>query len=139
MEEVQGPFPEEIEVFFVVFHTRVRTWWVRAIPGRFKHVSVFAYAPNCSIWLFYEVSINGTRLILLPNGQHEETLSAITAESSVLKFKRLPTPNPVIRPGFWCVTAISHLLGLPSGALRPDALWRQLLREGAEIVIDQFV
>jgi hypothetical protein len=38
----------------------------------------------------------------------------------------------VFRPALNCVTTVAHLVGSRSGALLPDTLWRDLLREGAQ-------
>jgi len=39
-----------------------------------------------------------------------------------------------LRLGFWCVPAMAHLVGCRTQALRPDGLYRAMLRQGGAVV-----
>ncbi|WP_165923541.1 hypothetical protein [Bosea sp. BK604] len=41
--------------------------------------------------------------------------------------------SPWFRLGFWCVPAMSHLVGLTSTVLRPDALYAACMKAGGSI------
>ena len=58
------------------------------------------------------------------------------AAAAVLKIKAFPRVKFKPRLIFSCVSVIRHMLGLPGsfGALSVDALWRDCLANGAEIV-----
>lgn len=132
--------PEEIETWFVTFHRDcISPFWNRWTPGRFKHVRAFAYSADALCWVFYDVAMSGTRVILAPAGAEADRLiGEYIAGGSVLKMRRLPPRKPRWRDrvGFWCVPAMRHLLNLPGGALLPEGLWRDCIHSGAEVVIN---
>jgi hypothetical protein len=46
---------------------------------------------------------------------------------------RLPIPKRVApHAGFWCTLAMKHLVGIRTGALRPDRLWRDSVAAGGK-------
>jgi hypothetical protein len=46
---------------------------------------------------------------------------------------RLPVPKRSgPQPGFWCTLAMKHLVGISTGALRPDRLWRDCIAAGGK-------
>jgi hypothetical protein len=128
---------QEVATWFVVFHPDCVAWWARLIPGRFKHVSAFAWVEGCRVWVFYDVSLAQTKVMVLPEGQAAiDRLALWTAHCSILKVRARARARERIRLVFSCVSAIRHLVGVTGGALRPDALMRDLLRSGAEMVFD---
>lgn len=112
-----------------------RHWLGRLVPGRFKHVRAFGFVPVQDIWIFYDVTLKGT--VLRAARDHSATadrlLSAWAANSAMVSIKPL-AQRERFPGGFWCVTAIKHLIGLRSGALRPDVLFRDCQAHGAEIL-----
>lgn len=110
------------------------------VPGRFKHVAAFGYSHACRTWVLYDVTLAGTEVYVLPDGQASlATIADWTAGCSILNFAN-PATN-IRKPfggrlGFWCVPAMKHLLGIRSGAVLPSQLWRSCLQHGAKIVID---
>jgi hypothetical protein len=132
---------EEITEWFISFHASCRSrFWARATPGKFKHVRAFAWSSGVRAWVFYDVWLfGGTRITLAPGGPiGDKAVGEFVSGASVLKLSRLPDRKPSLRMrvGFWCVTAVRHLVNLPGGALLPDALWRDCLRNGAQVIID---
>lgn len=114
------------------FDTTATHWLARAIPGRFKHVRAFGFVPVQDLWIFYDTTLAGTtlRAARANSAAADRLLSAWTANSDLLSIKPLG-PRRRFPPGFWCVTAVKHLIGLNTSALRPDALWRDCIRHGA--------
>lgn len=125
--------------WFVVFHRESVRPWVRYLAfGRYKHVSVFGRVPWSGDWLFFDFMTSRSRILTVP----DEKSDAFLAHYSKLgKVVRMPSPDPddhrvKLKPGMWCVTSVSHLLGLRTCALRPDALLRHCLANGGSIVVD---
>lgn len=129
--------PQEVTTWFLVFHPDSLLWWMRFVPGRWKHVSAFAFADRAKVWVFYDVSLAGTKVMVLPEGKAAlERLAEWTAHCHILKFTCRETSRARPHIVFSCAGAMKHLLGLSGGAVRADTLWRDLLRQGAEIVHD---
>lgn len=135
---VRQPTAIEPDVWFVVFHTHAATPWLDRLPiGRFKHVSAFAYVHGGKGWLICDVQLEAFRQIFLPDSPAAlDYLATMTEGCAVLHMRRQGASKVWFRFGFWCVPAIKHLLGLRSGALLPDALFRSCLRAGAKIIHD---
>lgn len=132
--------PGEVNYWLIAFYQETtRGWMQRFIPGRFKHVSAFGYQPMARTWLFVDSTLDRARMCLLPDGEEaQKALAEWTIGATVLKVAGRPFP-PAAQLAFmpFCCTAmVRALVGLKGGALRPDRLYRQLLRENAEIVHD---
>ena len=126
---------EEVRDWFVAFHSWTPTWWVRLIPGRFKHVCVFGYSVQARTWIFLDTSIAAMRVVLLPDGAAaQDMLAHWSANACVLKMRSRDGLKARLRFGLWCVPAVKLLLGLRGGALLPDGLWRDCLKAGATVV-----
>jgi hypothetical protein len=120
-------------VWVLVFRRTSELWWARYI-GRYKHVAAYAYVPGLKLWLFYEVSTQPTSIVVLPDGQHVERMARFIADADLVAMRRNPaTPMRFRRRlAFHCVTAIRDLIGLDSGALLVDRLYRDCLAAGGE-------
>ena len=130
--------PDEITTWFLAFYGRSSVAWLdRLVPGRFKHVSAFGYSHGARVWVFYDFGFTRARVFVLPAGERANAmLGEWTAEASVLKINSGQGRAPWLRLGFWCVPAMRHLVGVRSGALLPDGLWRDCLQQGAGTVFD---
>lgn len=95
---------------------------------------VVAYGWSNDRWIVYDVGDVRSQILVLNDYQfdswHETIDHRVTA---AVKFETTDRTVPATRVGLWCVTAVKHLTGLRSGALRPKALFRHLLRNGGEV------
>lgn len=125
--------------WLVVFYPRsVYTWVNRLVPGRFKHVSLISFIQPADAWLYYSVEPTGCPIELWPgNEAGSRRFAEITASASIIRFPAVMERNSWLRAGWWCVPAVKHALGIRSGALLPDQLWRYLVANGGEIVKDE--
>lgn len=132
IEAIAGPLAYQPEYWTLVFARRSATRWGSLLAcGRYKHVRAYAYVPFLHVWVFYDVAISGTSIVIAADG--DAALGMILAwseDADRIKIRRGPEPmrNP---PVFgYCVPSMKRLIGLRSGALRPDALWRDCLKAG---------
>lgn len=120
----------------LVFCKNRGPWWVRLLAcGRYHHVKAIAYLPTMRAWLFYDVKFNLTRLMLAreDDPEVEAFLLDYLHNSDTIAMPRLPTPKRAApQVGFWCTLAMKHLVGIHSGALRPDRLWRDCIAAGGK-------
>lgn len=135
-EPFRFPAIVEPDTWNVCFHrTAASRLWGWLACGKYKHVSAFAFIPGSRHWLLYDVHFEGTRLAILPDTPAAfQVIEAIISDCDVIRITRQTGRAHFVRLGFWCVPAVKHLLGLRSSALRPDALFRHLLRDGGEII-----
>lgn len=120
--------------WLVCFHRGARTGWVRWIPGRFKHVSVIGYCSASRTWVGIDPAIDRMRIwVWRDKAKMDREMGEWMADARVVL---MPAAGGDVsfRPGMWCVPVVAHLLGIRSGALRPDGLLRDCLRHGGRIV-----
>lgn len=124
----------EPERWIVAFHKTSKFWWVRWLAaGAYKHVSAFAFLPLVKLWVYYDVTLAGTKVLVLPDSKSaEDWIAARTADADLVSIKRQDR-RPSLAP-FYCVSAIKSLIGLRSSALRPEGLFRDCLAAGAELI-----
>lgn len=124
----------EPSMWFLIFTERADRRWVRWLAaGRFAHVLAFGWVPDQRAWLVYEVTMNRTRVAVMPDCPgSDERIAELRAGNVTLAMKPAEGRAPWMRLGFWCVPAMAHLLGLKRRPLRPDALFRACIAEGAE-------
>lgn len=123
--------------WFVVFYDRSEARFVNWLAmGRFKHVAVFGKVERSGAWVFYDFWLNRARIFVVGDWEADEAIANFIAGATVVRFPRLlaDVTDVNLRPGLWCVPAVAHILGIHSSALRPDALFRQCLAKGGEIV-----
>lgn len=118
--------------WLVVFTTKSDRWWIRWIPGRFKHVRAFGYCHETDCYVFFDPALRTCIFTARGAGAHLLMMEWVE-NASVLIMP--PGVHESIRwMPFFCTSAIASLLGLPARALRPDALYRQCLANGAKIL-----
>lgn len=123
--------------WLLIFETKCDWRFARLIPGRFKHVFTVGYCADIDTWMVYSVERDGTKIgAWRPGDDFERWLSGVVPHAGVLRVEAAGTATRMPWFTFWCVPAVKHLLGLRSGALWPDQLWRYCLANGAEIVVD---
>lgn len=127
--------------WLVVFQSKSSMWWInRFVPGRFKHVVAAGWVEASKVWIFYEVYWGRTSVQAMPEAEgtaYFGRLMGADPDAAVLRVEAREARPACFRLGFWCVPAVKHLVGLRSGALRPDRLWRDCIASGAEIVHDR--
>jgi hypothetical protein len=122
----------------IVFHRKAENWFFSAIAmGRFKHVSAFAWLPDVRVWLIYDLGFRRTRVVVLPDTEASKShLRQVIAGNAIITMPVRADALPLMRLGLFCTSAVKHLIGLRSGALRPDALFASCLRHGGELSDD---
>lgn len=119
----------------VVFHRNSEHLIFRLIAlGHFKHVSALAWIPELGQWWIYDVGFRRTRLKVLEDGHAaQRIICAIIAGNATVTIDVRDDQLPWLRLGMFCTTAVAHLLGIRTSALRPDALYRHLVANGGEV------
>ena len=137
MREVPA-FGIEARRWTVVFHRKAENRVFGAIAlGHFKHVSAFAFIPELGVWIIYDVGFRRTRIELLSETDHAKTILAnIVKGNAIVTLEVSEDRLPLMRWGLFCTTAVAHLVGLRCVALRPDALYRQMVKAGGVVVDD---
>lgn len=131
--------PPGAKGWLVIFHRRSR-WWVEALcPGPWKHVSLVGFVPEAKAWIVLSWELGRMRTGILPDADFEGWIGGWAGEGAGVL--RVAGPDFDLGPwrprfGFFCTSMVCHVLGLRRGALWPDALWRILVRDGAEIASD---
>lgn len=138
MEESARLVDYEPKNWLVVFYPQSIYRWVNwLVPGRFKHVSLVTFVEPANAWLFYSIEPTRAPVELWPGSDEGSVRFAeVTASATIVKFPSVKVRNSWLRAGWWCVPAVKHALGIRSGALSPDQLFRYLLANGGEIVRD---
>lgn len=113
-----------------------RNLWDIVSPKWCRHVAAFAYVPATESWIAIEPAEDRTLAMGLPDDaldiwvddlrRRGAIILRIAAEKGRANQHRF---GPV-----WCSTMIARLIGVPGGAWRPLALYRNLRRRGAEPV-----
>jgi hypothetical protein len=120
------------ETWILVFNRECsKSWLGRLVPGRYKHVRAYTWLPWVKAWLFYDVHLTGTTVAVVPDGDGAKiALWQFTHRADLMRIKVQGRKRAPLLG--WCVPAMKHLIGLRSGALRPDALWADCLAAGGE-------
>src|SRR5581483_5368299 len=101
--------------------------------GTYKHVAAFGYVEDLDAWVFYERRLFHTD-IWVGRGAGARHMMAQYIDGADMLGMPVNPRGSLSLFGFWCVPAVKHLIGLRSGALRVDALYRDCLAAGAEII-----
>ena len=119
----------------LAFQRSTESRWVRWLAmGRHKHVSAFGYIPEVDHWVFFDWRFRHIDIIVARGDGATQLIAYYTRDADLLQMAPRKDGRPVHRFGFWCVPAIKHLVGISGGALRPSALWRDCIAQGAEIL-----
>lgn len=134
MREVP-PYGIEARRWTVVFHRKAENRFFDVIAmGHFKHVSAFAWLPEAGHWLIYDVGFRRTRLQMLADTEAAKAvLAAIVTGNATVTIDVREDELPWMRLGMFCTSAVAHLVGIRSGALRPDTLYRHLVAKGGVV------
>lgn len=128
--EPPSGFPSAWYVAF--FGSRREHWWDWLAPRGFQHVLAFAYAAHAERWVVYDVGRHRTVIRTLTTEAFTRWLAGLPRGRTIVHFEAGDAEaEPAFRAGFWCSTAVAHLVGVRTRALRPAALYRDLLAQGA--------
>lgn len=129
-----------VREWFIAFKhdTPIRLARILTAGQRFRHVACFGFIPAIGCWLFHDWCLAGTVISVVPDEDADPVIAQMQAGAVVVRFVppwwRVETR---LKAGLWCVTATSHLTGVRSSALRPDALFRDCLADGGTIVVGE--
>lgn len=125
----------EPAMWFLIFETRAPKRWLHWLAmGRFKHVSALGWLQDQRAWVHYDVCLGRTRISVMPDCLGaSDRIAALREEAVTLAMEGGREPGRWLRLGFWCVPAVAHLVGIKGTPLRPDALYRMALAQGAAV------
>jgi len=130
-EEI-GPIPS---VWYAAFYgDQDRWWWDKICSPGFRHVAAFTYYPGPDVWVIYDVTFNRTNIRVISRTEWMVWIQSLPDHRTILRAEipEDPWPRPWwLKLTFWCAPAVAHLMGIRSRALRPQALYRDLLVHGA--------
>lgn len=138
METMPAPGPREPARWTIVFHRKAANRFFSIIAfGEFKHVSAFAWIPDLRIWLTFDAGFRRTKIVALPDTDESKALiCGLIAGNAIVTMPVRDDALPLMRLGLFCTTAVKHLIGLNSSALRPDALFRHCIAQGGALSDD---
>jgi len=102
--------------------------------GRYKHVTAFGYIREVDHWVFMDWRTIALDIIVARGTDATRLINYYTRDADMLGMPARSRQIGGPQFGLWCVPAVKQLLGIRGGALRPDALWRCCIRQGAEIL-----
>lgn len=121
IEFKEYPFSKPI-IWYVCFHEG-RSLWGR----RFRHVSLAGYAEDT--WLHFDLHRTGVSVAAIYRYEEASLFREyLLANFAVVKVGFTETPGFNFARPMTCVGFVKHVIGLRSSALRPDSLFRCLLR-----------
>lgn len=128
-----------VENWLVVFHRESPVWWVRLLAaGEFRHVSAVGWSRAAGCWVVFDPRLRATMMLALPDDVARGYLDAVWLKDRCTVVSLAAGDGGRARMlGGWCVPAVAQLVGLRSGALRPDALLKDCLRHGGRVIFDE--
>lgn len=133
---IHGPLVYRPEQWVVVFEpAQPGHRWLNLVPGRYKHVRLYGYVPFLHVWLFVDPYLAGIEIHVAAHGAPADELAdAWTRGCDIVVMPRREHMNrSVAAAGFgWCVPVVKRLIGLNSGALRPDSLFADCIANGGK-------
>ncbi|MFG1284864.1 hypothetical protein [Xanthobacter autotrophicus] len=133
------PIDGLVETWFVVFHRETTAWWVRLLAsGRFRHVSAVGWSRAANCWVVVDPRLRATMVVALPDGAAAQAYFDTVWQQDRCTVVSMPggQGGRARLLGGWCVPAAAQLVGLRSGALRPDALLKDCLRHGGRVIYE---
>lgn len=133
MDHEKEPGFPAIATWNVVFMSGPRaSWWDWLTHPKYRHVCAFGYSVTTDTWVIYDVADSHSRISVVTADWFDRWfMTRRDRMTEVLRMSCQSGRDVRMRTGLWCTTAIKHLLGIDSGALRPQALYRDMVRLGA--------
>jgi hypothetical protein len=111
--------------------------WSWLLPPEWRHVLAFWFDPTIGSWVVFDPCHDRLHLDFYKPDDFARRLAAMKRYGArFLLVHRGVGRDRFMRVPLNCTTLVAHLIGTKSRALRPRALWSDLLMEGAEIVFD---
>ncbi len=116
-------------IWHVVFHPGKSLW-----SKRFRHVSLAGFSNDT--WLHLDLSRDGVAATpIYAHDEVEDYLTLLLAYYTVVRFGPVAGRSRSFFRPMTCVSFVKHTLGVRSGALRPDGLFRDLVQDyGARVL-----
>jgi hypothetical protein len=136
IQAIHGPLISQPQTWVLAFDPKADHWIARWTPGRYKHVRAYGYVPFLHVWLFVDANLKGIGIWVAAEGEAATAMAGEWARGCaiVLMPQRPPESGSVlVASSGWCVPFVKRLIGLRSGALRPDALFADCLRNGGTL------
>jgi hypothetical protein len=114
------------------FTEKTSRWWMRALPGRFKHVVAFTPLVSQGVWIVIDAGFDQTEIAVIPDGEADAMLGWL----SEMQVIRMPVRARATLPrfGYWCTALCGHLAGISPCALLPSGFYRQCLAQGGVLI-----
>ncbi len=123
---VDGPLISHPTHWVLAFSPVATNRWLGMLAwGRFKHVRAYGYVPFLHVWVFVDATVAGLEVILAAKGPAANRMIASWSEGCdlVVMPRQVHANRSLLTAASgWCVPVVKRLIGLRSGALRPDAL-----------------
>jgi hypothetical protein len=113
-----------------------RQWWKPLLKPGYRHVCAASYFADMERWLYIDPTYRGLEIEMWKPEDFGARLEQMARDSTLIL--RVPSATDRNMPplSWFCVGAVKALLGLPTVAVTPWQLSRQLLGMGAETVCD---
>lgn len=117
-------------IWHVIFHPS-KKWWAR----RFSHVSVAGWSNET--WVHLDLSSDAfVAEVLYAYDEVNDFLGKMLLNTTIVKVRGEPRKSSYMRP-MTCVNFVKHVIGLPSRALLPDALFHDLVRNHSGEIMNE--
>lgn len=126
-------------VWTVVFIPKeVEDWFDHLSPKWARHVMAFGYIVQANAWIVVDPVQKHHRIFYVPDETFMGWLEMLRLQPiRAVRIRQQAGSTYNARLGNWCTQTIARLTGVRSSALRPVALYRDLLKAGAYPVFEE--
>lgn len=115
-----------------------KAWWDWLYRGPWRHVVAFRYYPGAQLWVMIDWSREGFHFTPTSREQAANTWAHIAEQGGIVyEWDNADEPPRLFMPIWpsWCVTVISHVIGLGRRALTPRQMLSALRASGGKPLI----
>lgn len=125
-------------IWTVVFVPKEREVWFDALSPKWaRHVLAFGYVPAVDAYILVDPVERAHQVAIVPWADMRVRMMQWKDRGvRALRIEQMPGGTYNARVGNWCTQTIARLVGVKSSALRPVALYRDLLKAGAYPVFE---
>lgn len=108
-----------------------RNAWDLFSPAECRHMVAWGWAERAQVWMYCNPAFRAEGLLACPDAEVEDLLIADCVDLATAVLVRQRGPRTPTRPRLFttCATIVADVIGFPSRALRPIALYRELLSD----------